>query len=226
MTLAPAAELFARALRGRPCTVQGPPHTTPTDLDVDTWVRNADAGDLSLLDRCPGPVLDVGCGPGRMASALHRRGVAALGIDVVPEAVTQTRRRGGVGLQRDVFDAVPAEGSWRTVLLADGNIGIGGDPGALLRRVAQLLAPGGRVVVEVAAPGVAQSAFRTTLRCDGLTSPSFPWAVLGVDDVAAAAASAGLRVRTVEELHGRWCAVLERDDPSATDPGDRDDRVG
>ena len=37
--------------------------------------------------------------------------------------------------------AVPRAGRWRTALLLDGNIGIGGAPDALLRRAAELLAP-------------------------------------------------------------------------------------
>ena len=44
---------------------------------------------------------------------------------------------------------MPGAGRYAGALLLDGNIGIGGDPVALLRRVARLLAPGGAVVVEV-----------------------------------------------------------------------------
>ena len=42
-------------------------------------------------------------------------------------------RRGVTFLERSVFDRVPGAGRWRTALLLDGNIGIGGDPVALLR---------------------------------------------------------------------------------------------
>ncbi|MDP9442781.1 MAG: hypothetical protein M3P34_11540, partial [Actinomycetota bacterium] len=52
-----------------------------------------------------------------------------------------------------VFGALPGEGRWATALLIDGNIGIGGDPVALLRRVAELLRPAGVVLVELDAPG-------------------------------------------------------------------------
>ena len=54
---------------------------------------------------------------------------------MVPEAVAQTPDRGVAAIRRNVFDALPGEGRWRTALLADGNIGIGGDPAALLRRL-------------------------------------------------------------------------------------------
>ncbi len=52
-----------------------------------------------------------------------------------------------------MFAPLPGEGRWGTALLADGNIGIGGDPVALLRRLREVLDPRGRIVVELAAPG-------------------------------------------------------------------------
>ena len=61
-----------------------------------------------------------------------------------------------------VFGAVPRSGRWDTALLVDGNIGIGGGPVPLLRRVAELLAPGGQGLVEVEGP--AGTSERTRLR--------------------------------------------------------------
>lgn len=51
----------------------------------------------ALLDAFPpaGPVLDVGCGSGDHAIALARRGVAVLGVDIVPEAIAQARVKAG-----------------------------------------------------------------------------------------------------------------------------------
>ncbi len=49
------------------------------------------------------------------------------------------RSCGALALHRDVFATVPGTGDGgRGSLLADGNIGIGGDPDALLSRVAEL----------------------------------------------------------------------------------------
>ena len=101
-------------------------------LPVRRWSRPADADDAWLLDRCTGPTVDLGCGPGRLLAALARRGVQALGVDHSPVAQEQCRARGVVMLRRDVFARVPGEGRWSHVLLADGNIGIGGDPLRLL----------------------------------------------------------------------------------------------
>ena len=126
----------------------------PEELPIHTWRKEADAADLALLAFCEGSTLDIGCGPGRLTAALAALGHQALGIDVVREAVGQARERGAPALCRDVFERLPREGRWQTVLLADENLGIGGDPEALLARARELLEPGGRAVVEVAAPGV------------------------------------------------------------------------
>jgi SAM-dependent methyltransferase len=117
-------------------------------LDVERWCAEADAADLSALRRCEGPVLDIGCGPGRLVAELASRGHRALGIDVSAAAVAHTLRVGGSALHRSVFDPLPGEGRWGTVLLIDGNIGIGGDPHGLLLRTADLLAPGGLLIAE------------------------------------------------------------------------------
>ena len=118
------------------------------DLAVRRWRRSADGQDRWLLDRCTGPVIDLGCGPGRLVSALGERGVPALGVDLSAVAQRLCRRRRTPMVRRDVFGPLPGEGTWGQVLLADGNIGIGGDPLRLLHRAAQLLRPGGSVLVE------------------------------------------------------------------------------
>ncbi len=200
--------VFAYALQGHPCAVIGLDET-PEHLPVDAWTRVADAEDLAILDHCFGPTLDIGCGPGRMVAALVERGVLALGIDVVQEAVGQTLERGGSALLRDVYDTLPGEGRWATALLADGNVGIGGDPVALLRRVREILDPRGRIVVEVAAPGVPHKTSWASLECAGARSRRFRWSVVGVDDVADLASRAGLQVRETARHGDRWCVVLE-----------------
>jgi SAM-dependent methyltransferase len=180
-----------------------------TLLDLDHWDHPADDHDSLLLDLCVGPTLDIGCGPGRLAAGLAERGHVVLGIDIVGRAVGAAVRRGASALCRDVFDRLPGEGRWRTVLLADGNLGIDGDPAALLRRSRELLDPCGRVVAEVAAPGVPLETGWATLRAGDETSERFRWSVVGVDDIDALAAAAGLLVGDVRCLGERWCAVLE-----------------
>lgn len=176
-----SADPYSDALR----TGRGPLFLRRTDgwllpLDVERWCAPADAADLEVLERCEGTVLDVGCGPGRLVAALAAQGRRGLGIDVSEAAVARTVRCGGQALRRSVFDPLPGTGRWGTVLLMDGNIGIGGDPPALLDRLARLLAPGGLLIAETAPqPDVDEHVLVQVTDARGTPGPPFRWARLG-----------------------------------------------
>ncbi|MFD5156834.1 class I SAM-dependent methyltransferase [Streptomyces hawaiiensis] len=148
-------------------------------LEVERWCARADPVDRDVLDRCEGAVLDVGCGPGRLVAELAARGRPALGIDVSEAAVEHTVRLGGQALRRSVFEPLPGEGRWDTVLLMDGNIGIGGDPRALLERVAGLLRQGGLLIAETAPADVDERVRVHITDAHATTGVPFPWARLG-----------------------------------------------
>ena len=182
------------------------------ELDVPRWLAAVDAADESVLDRCVGPVLDVGCGPGRLAGALGERGIHAVGLDIAETAVVMTRRRGVHAMLRSVFHPLPHEGHWATVLLIDGNIGIGGNPHRLLTRVRALLNAGGRVLVESDEDAFADEATLMRFSQHGeAVGPTFPWARVGVHALLTYAATAGFALvrqwqvdgRTYVELSGR-----------------------
>ncbi len=201
-------DVFSCALRGGACTVVDE-RGDEFDLPVTRWQAVADPDDHLLLDACAGATIDIGCGPGRMSAALGERGTVVLGVDVVPEAVAQTRARDVPALLCDIFDPVPGEGTWGTALLADGNIGIGGDPVTLLARARELVHPGGRVVLDLEPPGHGITVTWTRLRCAGLESKPFRWARVCAEAVHTVAAEAGLLVRHTGWTDHRWYAVLE-----------------
>jgi SAM-dependent methyltransferase len=178
-------------------------------LPIDRWRATPDPGDELLLSSCVGPTLDIGCGPGRLTAALGERGVLALGTDISPVAVRLTIEAGALAVRRDVFARQPGEGRWRHALLADGNIGIGGNPVRLLGRVRELLCAGGSALVEVEAPGAGLRHGRVRVTTDDTDARAwFDWAWLGADAAPAAAARAGLVARWVRSAGGRWFTEL------------------
>ncbi|MER5964619.1 class I SAM-dependent methyltransferase [Streptomyces sp. NPDC002057] len=163
-------------------------------LEVERWCEAPDAADLSVLERCRGSVLDIGCGPGRLVAALTAEGRRALGIDISPEAVARAERLGAAALCRSVFDPLPAEGRWETALLIDGNTGIGGDPASLLRRLRQVVSRTGLVLAECAPVDVDE---RCEVRVDdgrGGRGTPFPWARVGARALSALATRTGWSV--------------------------------
>ncbi len=200
---------FEPALAGRSCwrvDSDGSRHRVP----VHRWRGPCQPVDRQLLRRLRGRTLDVGCGPGRLTAALTARGVPALGVDTSSTAVRLTRRRGAQALRRSVFELLPDEGRWQHLLLADGNIGIGGDPVALLRRCAQLLAPAGTVLAECDPPGSGLWCGESRLRYDGGDSAPFRWARVGADQLNRLVATLPLQPTAQFHRDGRWFVELER----------------
>jgi SAM-dependent methyltransferase len=183
-------------------------------LQIPRWCGPPDAADEELLQRCRGPVLDVGCGPGRLTIALTGQGIPALGVDISRAAVDLVRQAGAPAVHRSVFDSLPGQGRWATVLLADGNIGIGGLPARLLRRCAQLLAPGGRILIEAEPGDIDERVTAWLEHPDGRRGPVFPWAHLGTAAVLRAAAAAGLRI--VDQWHDADRAFVAVASPTAS----------
>ena len=60
---------------------------------TETALDRAVLEDFVARVRGQGPVLDAGCGPGRLTRHLADRGVAAFGIDLSPEMVRTARQR-------------------------------------------------------------------------------------------------------------------------------------
>ncbi|KUN01223.1 methyltransferase type 11 [Streptomyces yokosukanensis] len=206
------ADPYAAALR----TGRGPLFLRRADgwllpLEVERWCARADTVDRMVLDRCEGAVLDVGCGPGRLVAELAARGRTVLGVDVSEAAVDHTVGLGGQALRRSVFEPLPGEGRWDTVLLMDGNIGIGGEPSALLERVAALLRPGGLLIAETV-PGQVDERARVqvvdTVGTPMATGAPFPWARVGTPALLRYARRAGWRPVAQWGAGGRCFAAL------------------
>jgi SAM-dependent methyltransferase len=183
---------------------------TAVPLPLGRWLAPADAADEQLLDGLEGPVVDVGCGPGRHLRALAARGVFALGVDLSPVAVALANKGGGRAIVGDIFDEVPGAGTWRWALLLDGNIGIGGSPVRLLERIGALLQERGEVLVEIESPAGCTCFTTARIERGGITSDWFPWARVAAPAIGDVARAAGFRVRRLWSRSERWFARLQR----------------
>jgi SAM-dependent methyltransferase len=133
---------------------------TPEGYD-ERWERLAAAGaevhgeaDLvaALVGPSPAAVLDAGCGTGRVAIELSRRGYSTVGIDVDPALLDRARAKApDLGWHLGDLAALAADtapGPFDAAVLA-GNVMVfvaRGTEAAVLGNVAARLAPGGLVI--------------------------------------------------------------------------------
>jgi SAM-dependent methyltransferase len=122
--------------------------TKGTEQEVDFLVE--------ALALAPGMrVLDVGCGPGRHALALARRGCDVVGVDHSAEFVRLARdaaTAAGLAVTFEELDVrdLDRRGEFdATICLCQGGFGLlgGSDENAVFARIAGTLRPGGRLAV-------------------------------------------------------------------------------
>lgn len=136
----------------------------------------ADLVERLLVDHGGRRVLDAGCGTGRVAIELDRRGYAVVGVDV-DDAMLAVARRKAPGIDWCTADlagpgAVATGVGFDLVVLA-GNVMIflaPGTEGAVLAGLADVLVPGGLLVAgfQVRADRLPLAAFDAAARAAGL----------------------------------------------------------
>jgi SAM-dependent methyltransferase len=211
-------QLYDRALGGERCWIRhqdGELRPLPAHRWLGRRCPDGPVGDGSdeafdeaVTQMCSGPTIELGCGPGRLVARLVARGVPALGIDRSATAIRLAGRGGAPALLGDVFEPLPWTGSWQTVLLVDGNVGLGGDPRRILGRAVELLARGGRCVAEFDAEAVGVRQRWVRLESGREIGPWFRWASVGADSAAALAAQVGLTLTELRLIGSRVIASL------------------
>lgn len=207
--------LYDRALDGERCWIRhddGEVRPLPAHRWLGARASDGDAVDEvfdeEVTQMCIGPTIELGCGPGRLVARLIRRGIPALGIDRSATAIRLAGRGGAAALLGDVFEPLPWMGRWQTVLLVDGNVGLGGDPRRILCRAAELLGRGGRCVAEFDGEAIGIRSRWVRLESAHDVGPWFRWASVGVDSAAALAAQVGLTLTGVHMVGGRVVGSL------------------
>ncbi len=98
-------------------------------------------------------VLDVGCGPGRHAHALGRRGISVHGVDISERFIGLAREQAPAEVTFERLDAraLPFDGEFDAVIsLCQGAFGLQGldaGDGVVLDGMARALRPGGRLAL-------------------------------------------------------------------------------
>ena len=183
---------------------------TIVPLPLERYLDQSDATEQQLLLGLRGPVLDAGCGPGRHLHALASLAEFALGVDLSAVAVELATGRGANAIVGSIFDELPGTGTWRSALLLDGNIGIGGRPDRLLRRIGTLLRDDGELLVELDDPLATTGSTLARIESDRGVSSWFPWARVSIRDLEPVARSGGFGASRSWSLGGRWFASLRQ----------------
>jgi SAM-dependent methyltransferase len=98
----------------------------------------------------PGPICDLGCGPGHVARYLHEQGAQVLGVDLSPRMIELARRLNG-GIEFCVGNMAAlsvADGSWSGIVAFYSIIHLPPTQiAAVLREFWRVLQPGGEVLL-------------------------------------------------------------------------------
>jgi len=144
----------------RPATGPADPASPgPVEWDAEAYQERFDRlaatgvdvhGEAGCVERLgPSSVLDVGCGTGRVAAELARRGIDVVGIDR-EEGMIDTARRLAPGVEFHVVDGADADlGRTFDLVVMAGNVPLFtavGTQGALVAGCARHLGPGGHLV--------------------------------------------------------------------------------
>lgn len=111
------------------------------------------SGEARLLDAIVPPrsrLLDAGCGPGRIAGALHERGHEVVGVDVDPVLI-EAAKVDHPGPRYEVADLATLDlGSRFDAIVMAGNVMVfvaEGTEGQVLQRLAEHLRPAGKLLI-------------------------------------------------------------------------------
>jgi SAM-dependent methyltransferase len=199
----------------------------------------AEWGDLdhAALDAIRGRVLDVGCGAGRFALELQRRGHPVVAIDTSPLAIEVCRSRGVLDARVLSVTRIDRRlGPFDSIIMMGHNFGLFGDArrmDRLLDRMRRVLTPTGRIVAEGLDPYQTDEPLhhayhernrarrrmsgqiRMRVRYKTYRTPWFDYLFVSVEDLERLLAGSGWRLTRVMKGDGPSYLVILEPDPGA-----------
>jgi SAM-dependent methyltransferase len=151
----PAPRWFFRFMYDRESAVWQRRHDEPEHRERVERI----AGELATVVAPPGPVADLGCGPGAYALALARRGYDVVGVDGSPRMVQVARTRAARDKIDATFDVRDVSAPLR---FADASLGGVlailvlqhlSHPAAFIAEIRRCLRPGGHLLITAPARG-------------------------------------------------------------------------
>lgn len=197
--------------------------------------RNWPSPERRALRYVRGRVVDVGCGAGRVALELQRRGLEVVGVDASPLAIRTARSRGVKAAWCMSIDSLGKRiSSFDTVVLYGNNFGIFGTRERLQRVLtdwAQAMPDGARILAESTSPygggvpaldrrtqernrqrGLLPGTTRLRVRYQGMVGAWFDWLFVSPREMRTVLRGTGWNQRTV--LGGLssepYVAILEK----------------
>ena len=181
-----------------------------------------------------GRVLDVGCGAGRNALHLQKRGLDVLGIDISPLAIKTCRLRGLAQAKvMSITEVGPKLGTFDTIVMYGNNFGLFGSfkrARWLLRRFRRMTSDEARIIAETVDPyqtdepchrayqksnrgrGRMGGQVRVRVRYQTYASPWFDYLLVSKKEMRTVVAGTGWFVsRFIDSKGPSYIAVIEKE---------------
>ncbi len=233
-------DAFGRALldqfEGRNVTVIVERDDGLVDTEAMAWYlsgpRKWHASERKALRYVRGPVLDVGCGAGRVALELQERGHDVVAVDVSPLALEVCHRRGVHDTRLLPLTRIGSSiGRFDTIVLFGNNFGLFANPRRarwLLRRLKGVTSEDARILAGCHDPHLADDPVnrsyhernrasgrmageaRFRVRYGTVATPWMDWLLVSPAEMEEIVAGTGWRLRHVLHDEANFVGVLER----------------
>jgi SAM-dependent methyltransferase len=196
--------------------------------EYDDWPESH----KQAMELVEGRVLDVGCGAGRHAIYLQKRGHAVTGIDVSPLAIKVSRQRGLKDARVLSSTGITSRlGRFDTIIMLSNGFGIFGSPRRarwLLRRMLSVTTADAKIIVEAADPNLTQNPVhrryhrrnrelarptgqvRVRIRYRAYATPWFDWLLVSRAELRGIVEDTGWRIERVMDADGPLYIVILR----------------